>query len=145
MPFTLNLLFGILKGIRSISLLVTEVATSDEAKALGLVNASKSMYSEAFVRYDPQFFRAIFYQLITSLSFLCVPELEGLGRILLVDGSLFPAVATMHWASYRTTANAIKMHLAFDLNQMIPVEFLIRKANYSERSFLSDIIEKVVT
>lgn len=144
-PFTVNLLFGIMKGVKSISLLVTEVATSDEAKALGLVNASKSMYSEAFVRYDPQIFRTIFYHLVTSLSFMFVPELECLGRILLVDGSLFPAVATMQWASYQSTANAIKLHLAFDLNKMTPVHFLIKEANYSERRFLSDIIEQGVT
>jgi len=74
-----------------------------------------------------------------------VPELECLGRILLVDGSLFPAIATMGWASYRSTANGIKLHLGFDLNQMIPVQFLIKEANYSERRFLSDIVEKGVT
>ena len=52
-PFTLNLLFALIKGIRSISLLVTEIKTYTEAQALGPVSASKSMYSEAFYRYRP--------------------------------------------------------------------------------------------
>jgi hypothetical protein len=125
--------------------LVTEIESSDDAKAFGLVHASKSMYSEAFARYNPELFRAIFYQLITTISFLCIPELKHLGQVLLVDGSLFPAISTMQWASYKSTANAIKMHLAFNLNKMIPVQFLMKEGNYSEKKFLNDILEKGIT
>jgi len=103
------------------------------------------MYSEAFVRYNSELFRLIFYQLITTISFLCVPEIKHLGQILLVDGSLFPAITTMQWAVYKTSANAIKMHLAFNLNKMIPVQFLVKEANYSEKSFLKEILEKGIT
>ena len=145
LPFTINLLFGIINGVKSVSLLVSEIASSAEAKTLGLIHASKSMYSEAFVRYDPQLFRSIFYQLIKVTGFIGIPDIQCLGQILLVDGSLFPAIATMHWASYQSTANAIKMHLAFNLNQMTPVQFLIKEANYSERKFLSGILEKGIT
>ncbi len=53
-PFTLHLLFALIKGIKSISLLVTEIKTSNEAKALGLVSASKAMYSEAFTATVPK-------------------------------------------------------------------------------------------
>ena len=103
------------------------------------------MYSEAFVRYDPKLFRAIFYRLLTTISFLCVPEIKHLGQILLVDGSLFPAIITMQWASYKSTANAIKIHLAYDLNRMIPAQFLVREGNYSEKKFLNEILEKGIT
>ncbi len=144
-PFTISLLFGIISGVKSVSLLITEIATSDELKALGLVNVSKSMYSEAFVRYDPQLFRSIFYHLIKAIGLICIPDLQCLGQLLLVDGSIFPAISTMRWASYQSTANAIKMHLAFDLNKMTPVQFLVKEANYSEREFLSGIIEKGIT
>ena len=144
-PFTINILFGIFNQIKSVSLLITEIESSDVAKALGLVHASKSMYSESFVRYDPKLFRIVFYQLVTSISFLCVPEIKHLGQILLVDGSLFPAISTMQWASYKSTANAIKIHLSFNLNKMIPVEFLVREGNYSEKKFLKQILEKGIT
>jgi hypothetical protein len=33
------------------------------------------------------------------------------------------------------------MHLAFELNRMIPVQFLSTEGNYSEKQFLKDIIE----
>jgi hypothetical protein len=60
LPFTLNLLFGIINGIKSISLLITYIQSSPLAKTLGLVTVSNSMYSEAFVRYEPSLYRRIF-------------------------------------------------------------------------------------
>jgi len=145
LPFTINIIFAIINRIPSISLLVTEIKTSDIAESLGLAVASKSMYSEAFVRYDPAIFRSIFIKLLATLSFLNIPEIQHLGQILLIDGSLFPAISTMSWASYKSTANAIKMHLSFNLNKMIPVEFLAKEGNYSEKRFLKDILQKGVT
>jgi len=144
-PFAINILFGIINQIKSVSLLITEIKTSDDAKALGLVKASKSMYSDAFSYYDAGLFKVIFYQLLTTINFLCVPEIKCLGQILLVDGSLFPAISSMSWASYKSTANAIKIHLAYDLGKMIPVQFLVREGNYSEKKFLNDILEKGIT
>jgi len=39
------------------------------------------------------------------------------------------------WKFPKSTANAIKMHLAYDLGKMIPVQFLAREGNYSEKKF----------
>jgi hypothetical protein len=133
-PFTENLLFGAFSRIKSIGLLVTEIKSSPIAEALNLTVASKSMYSEAFYRYHPESFRNIFSQLLSNTDFLEIPDIKALGRILLVDGSIFPAISTMQWATYKGTANAIKMHLAFELNRMIPVQFLSAHANYSEKN-----------
>jgi hypothetical protein len=81
------------------------------------------MYSKAFVRYDPKIFHRIFLGLPDRLTFLEIPDLEKLGRFILTDGSIFPAFSTMDWATYKSTSNALKMHLAFELNRMIPVQF----------------------
>jgi hypothetical protein len=43
--------------------------------------------------------------------------------------------------NYRETKNALRLHLSFDLNQMIPTEFWVGTGNSNERSFL----ERVVT
>jgi hypothetical protein len=144
-PFTLNLLFALVKGIKSISLLVTDIKTSTEAQALELVNASKSMYSEAFYRYSSQTYRAILYTLLNQMNFLGIPEIQALGRIYCVDGSVFPAIITMTWAAYQQKHNAIKLHLAFELNRMIPVQFLSTEANGSERQMLRQMLEVGVT
>jgi hypothetical protein len=144
-PFTLNLLFALIKGIKSIRLLVTEIKTSSEAKALGLVSASKSMYSEAFYRYSPQTYRTLFYTMLAKMNFLEIPEIQALGRFCCVDGSVFPAIITMTWAAYQQKRNAIKLHLAFELNRMIPTQFLSTEANDSERKILRQMLEAGVT
>lgn len=143
--FTLNLLYGCIKRIKSISLLATEIRNSPEASALDLVAASQSMYSEAFVRYDPAIFRRIFHAVLERLDFLEVPEIRALGRLLCIDGSVFPALSTMDWAHYQKSGNAIKIHLAFELNRMLPVQFLATAANSSEIKALREILEAGVT
>jgi Transposase DDE domain len=144
-PFTLNLLFALIKGIKSIRLLITEIKTSSEAKALGLVSASKSMYSEAFYRYSPQTYRTLFYTMLAKMNFLEIPEIQALGRFCCVDGSVFPAIITMTWAAYQQKRNAIKLHLAFELNRMIPTQFVSTEANDSERKILRQMLEAGVT
>jgi len=145
LPFTVNLLYAIMSNIRSRVQLITETKTSDVAEKLGLVVASNSMYTEAFYRYDPELYRTIFVQLLSTLSFMSIPGIDKLGHILLVDGSVFPAISTMGWATYKHTANAVKLHLAFELNRMIPIEFLSTEANYSEKRFLLDIVKEGTT
>lgn len=144
-PFTINLIYAVVNGIQTIGKLVVEIKTDRETRNAELVVASKSMYSEAFRRYDPSLFRKMFGHLLVSCNFLAIPEIESLGRILLVDGSIFPAIASMTWAEYKSGANALKMHLAFELNRMIPVQFICTEGNFSEKSFLKEIVEKGAT
>ena len=144
-PFTINFLFGIICNIKTRAQLITQIRTSDIAQALNLVNASNSSYTEAFYRYNSKLFREIFIQLLSCLSFISIPGLDQLGLFMLVDGSIFPAVKSMTWASYKKTANALKLHLAFNLNKMIPAEFITADANYSERKFLKDILKEGIT
>jgi len=125
--------------------LVTEIKTSHIAHEPGLPDASKSMYSEAFVRYNPELFKYLFCQLPAGVNFLSVPEIMHPGQFMLIDGSLFPAVSAMQWASYKSTARAVKLHLSFNLNKMIPVQFPVREGNYSEKNFLAQILEEGIT
>jgi len=143
--FTINLLYAAINDIKSIGLLVTDIKTSPNAKELGLVDVSKSMYSEAFSRYHPVVFRRIFFHLINRMTFLEIPELKSLGRLLCIDGSVFPAFQSMTWAKYQENANAVKLHLAFELNRMLPVQFISTDANSSEKSALLTMLEAGVT
>ncbi len=93
--FSLNILYAVCKNIKSIGLLVTDIRTSPDAATLGLIKVSKSMYSEAFIRYNPAIFRRIFFRLHEKLNFLEIPELKTLVRLLCVDGSVFPAFKTI--------------------------------------------------
>ena len=143
--FSINLLYGIVKRTKSIRLLITEIKTTSEQLNFDLVQASSSMYSEAFSRYDPALFKRIFYGLIEKLNLMEVGELSSLGRFLCVDGSIFPAFQTMQWAHYKKTANALKIHMAFELNRMLPVSFITTDANASEKKALLMMLESGVT
>lgn len=103
------------------------------------------MYSEAFGRYDPKLFRRFFLSLLEQLDFSKIPEIKSLGRFILVDGSIFPALRTMAWAAYTSTGNALKMHLAFELNRMVPVQFISTDANGNEKEALLALLEAGVT
>jgi len=144
-PFVVNLVFATLNNIKSISLLVTEIDSSAVAREIGLIKASKSMYSEAFVRYKATIFQNLFVRLLERLNFLSIPELQLLGRLVCVDGSLIPAIQTMSWAKYKTSTNALKIHLAFELNRMVPVQIISADANTSERKMLVQLLEAGVT
>lgn len=144
-PFTINLLFSIIEGIKSISQLVTFIKTSPKAKELKLVKASKSMYSEAFDRYRVSAFRRIFSYMLTTMHFIEIPELKSLGCFYLSDGSVFPALKAMSWATYKKGINAIKLHLCFELNRMIPVSFVSTLANYSEKKALLGLLSQGIT
>jgi len=143
--FTLSLVYAVIKQIESIRLLITEIKTHPDLKALDFVMASPSMYSEAFVRYNPQIFKRIFMRLVSTLKIQEIPEIKSLGRVVLFDGSLFLAFKTMEWAVYSSTCQALKMHLAYELNRMIPVQFMSTSANYSERKALMELLEAGVT
>jgi hypothetical protein len=51
----------------------------------------------------------------------------------------------MSWATYQSDHNAIKLHLFFELNRMIPVHFACTNANASEKKSLSNHIECATT
>ena len=103
------------------------------------------MYSEAFSRYHPSLFQMLFLSLLGQLQCLGIPEIEALGRFILMDGSVFPAIKTMDWAVYKRSNNALKLHLAFELNRMIPVQFICTDANGNEREMLAALLEAGVT
>lgn len=143
--FTLNLIFAVLNNTKSISLLITEIDSSPVAQEIGLLKASKSMYSEAFYRYGSTVFQSLYLRLLEQLNFLGIPELQLLGRLVCVDGSIIPAMKTMSWAKYKKSTNALKIHLAFELNRMIPVQIVSTEANTSERKMLAQFLEEGVT
>ena len=103
------------------------------------------MYSEAFSRYKPQVFQRILIRLLETIKIDDLPEIKTLGRFILLDGSLFLAFKTMAWAGYSTKCPAVKLHLADELNRMIPVQFISTAANDSERKAWLALLEAGVT
>jgi len=143
--FMVSLIYAVINKTRSIRLLITEIKTNPDLKKLGFILASPSMYSEAFSRYKPEVFQRIFAKLIEIIEIKDIPEIRALGRCILFDGSLFLVFKNMEWAKYTSKCRALKMHLAYELNRMIPVQFISSEANYSERKVLMELLEAGVT
>ena len=140
-----SLIYAVINKTQSIRLLITEIKTNPDLKKLGFILASPSMYSEAFSRYKPEVFQRIFARLIEIIEIKDIPEIRALGRFILFDGSLFIVFKNMELAKYTSTCQALKMHLAYELNRMIPVQFISSEANYPERKVLMELLEAGVT
>jgi len=104
-----------------------------------------STCSDAFERFSPKLFRAVFQHILQLKHFKNIPELMALGTLYCIDGSLFPVINSMLWADYTSTHKAVKLHWCFELNRMIPVDFLVTAGNYSERKALLKMLTEGVT
>jgi len=143
--FAKSLIFGFVICVGSLRKLVTELATNPAAKSLGLPAIKNSTLQEGFTRFPAEAFRMLFVCLLSTTAFMTVPEIQALGTLYLVDGSLFPVIKTIYWATYKKNQNAIKLHLAFELNRTLAVEFMVTDGNFNERSFVTSILKAGIT
>ncbi len=139
------LIFGFVIGVGSLRTLVTQLKTNRTARMLGLPAIKNSTLQEGFTRFPAQTLRMLFVCLLSTTTFMSIPELQALGTLYLVDGSLFPTIKSIHWATYKKNKNAIKLHLAFELNRMLAVEFMVTNGNFNERSFVLSILKAGIT
>jgi len=143
--FILKLIYANVMGINSLQALIIDLKTSKVATNLGLSPTPYSTFRDGFSRFEKKFVQQIFQSLLKSIRYLSIPSIDELGLFQLVDGSIFPTISSMNWATYKKNKNGIKLHLSFELNRMIPTEFLATSANSSERSFLLSILKIGVT
>ena len=143
--FTTSLLYGFLTMIPSLRQLVTDLETNGNAEKIGLKPIPFSTLKDGFSRFPLTFFKGMYKEVLGQVEFLKIDGFEEHGKFRLVDGSIFPNISSMTWAKYKKTKNAIRLHLSFNLNKMIPSEFLARSGNSCERTFLREILEKGMT
>ena len=122
--FTLKLIFAHVMRISSLKVLITELNSNEAAEKLGFQPTSYSIFRGGFSRFEADFFHQTFQFILQNSSWLSIPAIDELGVFKLVDGSIFPNISSMDWAVYKKTKNAIRLHLSFDLNKMIPTEFI---------------------
>ena len=140
------LIYYFVSGTASLKLLIkARLNLGLLAPELGLRPVPYSTCQEAFERFSPRLFQAVFQHLLSSISFKAVPELAALGTLYCIDGSLFPVISSMLWADYTSKHQALKLHLCFELNRMIPVDFWVGSGNSSERDALRTLLVAGVT
>ncbi len=143
--FTLKLIYAFVMGIPTLRQLITDLQTSQVSESLGLKHTPFSTMKDGFTRFDSEFFEKLYQHVLRNCDWLRIEAFDELGIFQLVDGSIFPTLRSMDWAAYRKTKKAIRLHLSFELNRMLPVEFIGLKANSSERKFLLSILQTGVT
>jgi hypothetical protein len=141
--FVRLLVYHFTKNCESGRQLLTD--TLSAAPELGLSEVKRSTFFDAFPRFPIAWFTALLSFLLTAVVWKAIPELEALGKLYCVDGSLFPALATMLWAEYTSQHRAIRLHLCFELNRMIAVQFLVDSGNSNEKKALLPMLESAAT
>ncbi|MDH3771095.1 MAG: IS4 family transposase [Nitrospirota bacterium] len=112
---------------------------------LNLTPVPYNTFRDAFERYSPHLFRTVFEHLIATLPLRHIPELAAFGTLYCIDGSLFPIISSMAWAAYTSHCQALRLHMCFELNRMIPVDFLVGTGKSSERDALRAMLVAGVT
>jgi len=143
--FVTLLLYFYLQGIDSLRSLVTTLKTDNNVKKIGLCPLGLSTIHDAFCRYQVNLFKSTYVKLLQTFPVIQLEEFKELGRFVISDGSVFPMAIHNLWAEFRKNSRALKLHLNFELNHMIPTCFLVTKGKADERHSLSKMIEKAVT
>ena len=139
--FVRLLLYYFTASVESGRQLLTD--TLSAAPSLGLEQVKRSTFFDGFNRFPVRYFQILFATLLGTLALPTIPELAMVGRLLCVDGSLFPALATMYWAQYQSGSNALRLHLVFELNRMVAISILVDTGNSNERH--REMLESGVT
>jgi len=143
--FTLKMIYAVVMQVGSLRMLITELETSRSSIKLNLNPTPYSTFRDGFSRFAVKHFKNAFLHVLKSYDWMRLAAIDEVGIIKLVDGSLFPTLTSMCWATYKKSKNAIRLHLELDLNTMLPTEFLSQKANSSERAFLLSILKEGYT
>ena len=123
--------------------LLTDVLSA--APTLGVEKVERSTFFDGFNRFPVVWFEMLLGTVLRATSWQRIPEMAALGQLYCIDGSLFPALTKMTWAEYKSKSQAIKLHLCFELNRMIAVQFLVDAGNSSEREALRQMLHAGVT
>jgi Transposase DDE domain len=142
--FVIKLLWGFINKTDSLRQLSLELKTNESCKDLELNYTPFSTLKDGFSRFKSTHFKVLFEELLSELPLMKLSNIDEMGVFRVIDGTLLPTLLKMNWTYYRKKSNAFKMHLSFELNRMIPTEFLIKTGDSCERtSLLSMVIEGI--
>jgi hypothetical protein len=141
--FVRILVFYFTKRCGSLNALIVALENADPA--LGLLAVPKMTLSDAFRRFPSTLLRQALTALVACLNLPENPELALIGSVRAGDGSEFPIVGGMTLPRSTERVSSMKLHLVFNLNQMITADFLVDSAHSSERSSIRTMLQVGVT
>ena len=141
--FVRILVFYFTKRCGSRNALIVALENADPALSLPAVPAMT--LTDAFRRFPSALLRKALQSLLAAIDLPENPELALIGRVCAGDGSDFPVVGGMMLPQSAEIATSMKLHLVFNLNQLITADFLVDSANSSERSAIRTMLQAGVT
>jgi len=141
--FVKKLVYHFAKNCESGRQLVTDLETAPSEVESGEVK--RSTFFDAFQRFPVVWFAKLLAFLLAAVVWQAIPELDALGKLYCVDGSIFPAIATMLWAEYTSSHQAIRLHFCLELNRMVPAHFLVDTGKSNEKKALLEMLAAGVT
>ena len=138
-----KLIYHFAKNCKSGRQLVTDLETAPPELEVGEVK--RSTFFDAFQRFPVVWFANLLAFLLATVVWQTIPELDALGKLYCIDGSVFPVIATMLWAEYTSTHRALRLHFCLELNRMIPAHFLVDTGKSNEKKALLEMLEAGVT
>src|SRR5215210_91517 len=127
----------------SLNSLAIALENADPALALPVI--PKMTLSDAFRRFPSTLMRQALTSLLAMLNLPENPELALIGPIQAGDGSEFPVVGGMIFPKSSERVPSMKLHLLFNVNQMIAADFLVDTVGSSERSAIRTMLRAGVT
>ncbi len=127
------------------SLNALTIALENAEPALALPAVPKMTLSDAFRRFPSTLMRQALAALIATLNLPENPELALIGPVCAGDGSEFPIVGGILLSESSERVPSMKLHLLFNLNQMIVANFLVDSTGSSERSAMRTMLQDGVT
>jgi hypothetical protein len=121
------------------------VALENADPALELPAIPAMTLSDAFRRFPPALLRQALVTLLSDIDIPSNPELAMIGQACAVDGSYFPIVGGITLPGSNELLKLAKLHLKFNLNQMIAADFLIGLYDGDERSALRQMLQAGIT
>jgi Transposase DDE domain len=141
--FARILVFYFTKRCGSLNALIVALENADPA--LGVPHVPKMTLSDAFRRFPSTLMRQALTSLLAKLNLPENPELALIGPVQAGDGSDFPIVGGMTLPKSSERVPLMKLHLLFNLNQMIAANFVVDTASSSERSAIRTMLQAGVT
>ncbi len=141
--FVRILVFYFTKRCGSLNALAIALENADPALELPII--PKMTLSDAFRRFPSTLMRQALTALMATLNLPENPELALIGPVQAGDGSDFPIVGGMTLSKSSERVSSMKLHLLFNVNQMIAADFLVDTVGSSERSAIRTMLRAGVT
>ena len=97
--FVRLLVYHFVKNCESGRQMLTD--TLSAASELELLKVKRSTFFDAFQRFPVAWFAGLLTFLLTAIVWKAIPELDALGKLYCVDGSVFPAIVSCCGRSIR--------------------------------------------